>query len=212
MRDLVVLASASPRRRELLSLILDDFSIKTSSVDEMEFLTDSSPFSVEQAALAKARDVARECDSGSVIIAADTVISFRGKLLGKPDDQEHAAMLLKELRGEEHAVVTGCAILRGKGSPEYLFHESTRVRMRDAGDREILDYVASGEPFDKAGAYAIQGLGRKLVHSIRGCYPNVVGFPLCAVGKHLNLAGIETRPVQGICPGRSIGVLRASSL
>ena len=202
MRDLVVLASASPRRRELLSLILEDFSIKTSSVDEMEFLTDSSPLSVEQAALAKARDVARECDSGSVIIAADTVISFRGRLLGKPESIEHAAAMLRELRGVQHQVITGCAVIPGTGSTEYLFHESTAVRMKEFSEGEILDYVASGEPFDKAGAYAIQGLGGSLIHSIQGCYPNVIGFPMCAVVKHLRLAGIETRPVQDICPAR----------
>lgn len=202
MKSPLILASASPRRRELLSLVLDDFLVKPSSVDETEFLVDASADSIEQAALAKARDVAGESEAGSIIIAADTVISFMGSLLGKPDDEEHAEVVLKQLRGKVHAVITGVAILAPSCSQEYIFHESTRVRMNDCADSEIREYVTSGEPLDKAGAYAIQGLGRKLVHSIEGCYPNVVGFPLCAVVRHLNLAGVETGGVPGICPGR----------
>ena len=203
MRSQIVLASASPRRRELLSLVLKDFLVETSSVDESGFLVDASAVSVERAALAKARDVAGRSAEGSVIIAADTVISFRNRLLGKPENEEHAEVILKELRGEVHAVITAVAILASAGSREYLFHESTSVRMNDYTDTDIREYIATGEPMDKAGAYAIQGLGSKLVHSIKGCYPNVVGFPLCAVVRHLNLAGVETGPVPGICPGRA---------
>ena len=199
----VILASASPRRRELLSLVLQDFLVETSSVDETEFLVDASSASIEQAALAKARDVAVKSVEGAVIIAADTVISFLGRLLGKPEDEKHAEIILKQLRGNVHEVITGVAILGSQGSREYLFHESTDVRMNDYADTEILEYINTGEPMDKAGAYAIQGLGGKLVHSIQGCYPNVVGFPLCAVVRNLNLAGVETGPVPGICPGRA---------
>lgn len=202
MKSPVVLASASPRRKELLSLVLEEFTVETSSVDETEFLVDASAASVEQAALAKARDVAERSGAGSIIIAADTVISFMGSLLGKPEDEEHAEVILKQLRGEVHSVITGVAILAPSSSKEYLFHESTRVRMNDYTDSDIREYVATGEPMDKAGAYAIQGLGSKLVHSMEGCYPNVVGFPLCAVVRHLNLAGVETGCVPEICPGR----------
>jgi nucleoside triphosphate pyrophosphatase len=202
MKSQVVLASASPRRRELLSLVLDAFIVKTSEVDESEFLVDASTGSIIRAALAKARDVAEGFGAGSIIIGSDTVISFMGQLLGKPEDEAHAEVILKHLRGEVHEVITGVAILGPSSSQEYLFHESTRVRMKDYTDREIQDYIASGEPMDKAGAYAIQGIGRKLVHSIKGCYPNVVGFPLCAVVKYLNLAGVETRSVPAICPSR----------
>ena len=197
----VILASASSRRRELLSLVLKKFTVKASSVDETEFLTDATPSSVEQAALAKARDIAEKVEEGSVIVAADTVISFLGNLLGKPEDDEHAASMLKQLRGRKHSVITGGVVMDIAGSKQYIFHESTKVRMRDVSDREILDYIASGEPLDKAGAYAIQGLGRELVQSFQGCYPNVVGFPLCAIVSRLNLIGIETRPVMDICPG-----------
>lgn len=203
MRSAVVLASASPRRRELLSLVLDDFLVETSSVDETEFLFDASSASIEQAALAKALDVAGRSGEEFVIIAADTVISFQGRLLGKPEDEKHAEAILKQLRGNVHAVITGVAILDPRGSTRYLFHESTQVRMQDCADSEILEYIATGEPMDKAGAYAIQGIGGKLVHSIKGCYPNVIGFPLCAVVRHLNLIGIKTGSVPGICPGRN---------
>ena len=199
----VILASASPRRRELLSLVLKDFAVKTSQVDEKEFLVDASAGSIEHAAQAKARDVARKFGEDSVVIGADTVISFMGQLLGKPEDEEHAEVILKHLRGEVHEVITGVAILGSSSSKEYLFHESTRVRMKAYTDKEIRDYIASGEPMDKAGAYAIQGRGGKLVHSIKGCYPNVVGFPLCAVVRYLNLAGVETGSVPEICPGRN---------
>ncbi len=198
----VILASASPRRRELLSLVLKDFLVQTSFVDETAFFADASVDSVERAALAKARDVAGRSAEGSVIVAADTVIFFRGRLLGKPENDRHAESILKELRGEVHSVITAVAILASVGSREYLFHESTSVLMNDYTDTEIREYIATGEPMDKAGAYAIQGLGGKLVHSIKGCYPNVVGFPLCAVVRHLNLAGVETVPVPGICPAR----------
>ena len=204
MSSQVVLASASPRRRELLSLVLDDFIVKTSEVDESEFLVDASTGSIESAALAKARDVAEGFGAESVIIGSDTVISFMGQLLGKPEDEEHAEVILKQLRGKVHEVITGVAVLGPSSSKEYLFHESTSVRMNDYTDTEIREYIATGEPIDKAGAYAIQGLGSKLVHSIKGCYPNVVGFPLCAVVKFLNLAGVETGSVPGICPARKI--------
>ena len=190
------------RRRMLLALLLDEFSIRVSGVDETGFLVDASPGAVENAALAKARDVARCCGTDALIIAADTVISFRGRLLGKPSGREEAAAMLRELKGAEHQVITGAAILVREPRAEFCFHESTAVRMNDYSEREIRDYAASGEPLDKAGAYAIQGLGGKMVHSIRGCYPNVVGFPLCAVARRLNLLGIRTRPVPEICPAR----------
>ena len=200
----VVLASASPRRRELLSLLIGGFTVQASGVDETPYLKDATAGSVEQAALAKGRDVADRCVSGTVVIAADTVISFEGRLLGKPSGPGEAAGMLRELRGDEHSVITGAAILF-QGKVE-LFHEKTLVRMRHYSNREIEEYVATGEPLDKAGAYAIQGIGGSMVESIRGCYPNVIGFPLCAVARQLGELGIVTRPVPEVCPARIAGL------
>lgn len=198
----IVLASASPRRKELLSLLVDSFEVRTSFVDETPFLKNASPASVERAALAKAEDVAAGLDRERLVIAADTVIFFHNRLLGKPRDEKDAAAMLMRLRGEVHSVITGMAVL--SLTSRFLFHEETRVWMKKCSDRKIMEYIATGEPLDKAGAYAIQGVGGKLIQSIRGCYPNVIGLPLCALARRLIQAGVAIRAVQEVCPAKSL--------
>ena len=131
-------------------------------------------------ALAKARAIARALpDPGSVVLGADTEVVLDGELLGKPRDGADAARILRRLRGRVHEVITGLALVEvGPRGRQETAAVTTRVRMADAADEEIEAYVATGEPFDKAGAYAVQGLGGRLVAEVDGCFTNVVGLPV----------------------------------
>ncbi len=139
-------------------------------------------------ALAKARAVARELspDSPAVILGADTEVVLDGRFLGKPRDAADAARMLGELRGRVHEVITGVALVAGGGhGREEATAVTTRVRMADYGPAEIAAYVATGEPFDKAGAYAVQGLGGRLVADVNGCLTNVIGLPVSTTRRML---------------------------
>lgn len=201
----LVLASASPRRKELLQQLSDRFEIRVSGVDE-----DESPSHMEPAEVAahlaflKAKAVGTRITDG-LVLGADTVIDFKGEMLGKPTDKNAAVSMLKRLRGEVHSVVTGISLLAVETQSAILSWVRTEVAMKNWPDSRIEQYVESGEPMDKAGAYAIQGLGRELVDSIDGCYNNVVGLPLCEVSNLLNASGYRTvkecRSVLGsACP------------
>jgi len=145
-------------------------------------------------ALAKARAVAGrmapEGDRPAIVLGADTIVVLDGALLGKPSGAEDAARMLRALRGRAHEVVTGVALVRAGGEPrEATDAVSTRVTMAPYSDRQIEAYLATGEPFDKAGAYAVQGLGGRLVESVDGCLTNVVGLPLTTTRRLLEAWG-----------------------
>ncbi len=185
----VILASASPRRRELLSLIFSDFRVIPSEFDEDSVPSHLAPPDyVLHSAIMKARDVAARFPE-SIIIGADTIVVIDEAILGKPRDTADAARMLRLLSGRTHRVYTGVAVMRG--GIEHAAVECTEVTFRELSDEMICRYIASGEPMDKAGAYAIQGKGAVLISSISGCYPNVVGLPLYRLSLLLGKLGIE---------------------
>ena len=174
----ILLASGSPRRRELFTEAGLNFEVVSVDVDETP--NEKKPKKVAQE-LSRRKAVAadREPASGrnKVIVAADTVVIHNKEVLGKPKDEADAVRMLTELSGAVHDVITGVTILT-PGREEVTFSQRTRVRFRPLSEEEIRDYVATGEPMDKAGAYGIQGLGGRLVEGIDGDFNNVVGFPI----------------------------------
>ena len=178
----VVLASASPRRRELLQKAGVAFTVKISDAEE-HIEPDTPPHeAVMSLARQKAQAVAAACPN-DLVIGADTVVVYDGAILGKPIDETDAARMLRMLSGKTHTVFTGvCLVCAGKAE---TFFEQTQVTFFPLTEREIADYVATGEPMDKAGAYGIQGRGCTLVQSICGDYFNVVGLPVAALCRRL---------------------------
>ena len=171
----VVLASGSPRRKELLARLVPEFEILVSDVDE-EALTVADPIqTAEGLAEAKARAVAR-LRPDALVIGADTVVFLEGEQFAKPGDAEDAKRMLRALGGRTHTVATGVALVSPDGA--IVFHDRTLVTFRDLTDAEIRAYVATGEPMDKAGAYAIQGGAAAFVLRREGSESNVVGLPL----------------------------------
>ena len=173
---MLILASASPRRRELLELITTEFTVITSDVDETLPPGTHPRKTVEELALRKAKAVARNHPEDTVI-GADTVVVLEDAILGKPQDSRDARRMLKQLSGRQHLVYTGVAVL----SPRevQVFSEETQVRFLPLTDRQIDMYIETGEPFDKAGAYGIQGRGALFITGIQGDYYNVMGLPIC---------------------------------
>jgi MAF protein len=200
----LVLASASPRRREILATLGLPFVVRAGDVDESPLAREEPASLARRLAEAKARAVA--ANAGERYVAgADTVVVLDGALLGKPADDAAATAMLRSLRGREHQVVSGVAVLDRIAGRCAVGALSTRVWMRDYGDDEVARYVASGEPLDKAGAYAIQDPHFRPVARIEGCYLNVVGLPLCLLLNLLWEAGVEVAPpeperVGRLCP------------
>ena len=184
----LILASASPRRAKLLSQIGLMFEIRPSNVAEPAYNTYSNkPASAvtQELALLKARVVARQRTEG-VIIGADTLVSFEGRLLGKPMEDAEALEMLTQLSGTCHEVVTGVALIEVATGREVVWAETTKVYFRELRRAEITAYIESGEALDKAGAYGIQERGAAFVKRIEGCYFNVVGLPLASLVEHLS--------------------------
>jgi len=179
---MLVLASHSPRRREILMNAGIEFICRPVTVDETYQPGEDPRAHVER--LAREKAMAVEPGEGEIILAADTEVVVDHDVLGKPSDAEDAARMLRLLSGREHEVITGIC-LRWNGRT-LLDSETTRVRFVALSDAEIAAYVRSGEPMDKAGAYAIQGLASKFIDRIEGCYFNVVGLPVSLVSKHLS--------------------------
>lgn len=188
MPDLI-LASASPRRCELLKQLGLKFTVRVSDLEEKVDPALAPGPLVESLARSKARNVAAAVRQG-IVIGADTVVVHEDIVLGKPADSEEAATMLRRLSGKTHRVLTGVVVLDAESGRELAGHEVTRVRFRDLSEREITSYIACGEPADKAGAYAIQGLGAIFVLGIEGCYFNVVGLPLTRLAGMLGQFGI----------------------
>ena len=182
----LVLASASPRRSEMLTRLGLEFRLAPAEVDE-SLLPDEDPVdAARRLAQAKARAV--EPKAGEAVLAADTLVVLGHEIMGKPADTEEAAAMLGRLSGAEHQVLTGFCLRYNQS--EYLGLGRTTVRFRPLSPEEIAAYVATGEPMDKAGAYAVQGRGAALVSQVRGSYTNVVGLPLAAVVELLLGQGI----------------------
>ena len=179
---MVILASQSPRRKELLRLLVPDFLVEVSQADEAADWSMGPRQAVEELALRKARAVAARHPRDTVI-GADTVVVLDGRVLGKPADAEDAARMLEALSGREHQVCTGVAVLGPWG--ERSFVSVTRVVFYPLSRREIDWYIATGEPFDKAGAYGIQEKGCRFVREIHGDYATVVGLPVAALARLL---------------------------
>jgi len=175
LRPFVTLASASPRRRNLLAAMGIDFCVQSADIDETPCPGEDPERLVRRLSLAKAEAVAGD----GIIIAADTVVVADMRVLGKPDSPAEATRILRSLRGRAHHVYTGIAVLDAKRDRACVQVATSPVRMRNYGDDEIAAYVASGDPMDKAGAYAIQHQGFSPVAAIEGCYANVMGFPIC---------------------------------
>ena len=178
---MLILASQSPRRRELLKYITDDFTVKVSEVDE----TLPDGISPSEAVLYLSRIKAEPfAAGGDTVIGADTVVAIDGEILGKPANKEDARAMLTKLSGKTHSVFTGVTVIRdGK---EQSFFEETKVKFFNLSENEIEKYIKTGEPLDKAGAYGIQGFGSLLVEKIDGDYFNVVGLPVSRLNRVLS--------------------------
>lgn len=181
--DNVILASASPRRRELLKFITDDFIIKASSAEETVPENLPAEEAPEFLAMLKAKDIATE-NPQSLVIGADTCVIADGKILGKPKDKADAVSMLKALSGKTHKVITGCAL--AKEGRSISFSVTTEVEFFPLSEQEIMEYAESSEPFDKAGSYGIQGKGGLFVKKINGDYFNVVGLPIAKLKRVIN--------------------------
>ncbi|MFO7618745.1 MAG: Maf family protein [Thermoplasmata archaeon] len=188
MRSRVILASGSPRRKELLARIVDDFEVVSSNIDEC-MKKDAMPTEVAiRNALEKARIVSSS-NSDALVIGADTVVALDGTIIGKPDCPEKAMRILKSLSGRTHQVITGVAIVHAGRGIERTGSESTEVTFRDLSEEAIKGYVAAGTCLDKAGGYGIQDIGGEFVRSIAGDYDNAVGLPLKLISKIMGEMG-----------------------
>ena len=179
-----ILASGSPRRRELLEMLgVPDLTIRPAKGPERATPGAGPEQTVRELALHKAQEVAQTCAPEDIVIAADTIVYLDGVILGKPKDTADAARMLAALSGREHTVYTGDETRQAA--------EHTAVRFRTLTPEEIARYIATGEPMDKAGAYGIQGRGALFVEHLDGDYFNVMGLPLCRLGQLLNELGVE---------------------
>jgi septum formation protein len=189
--DAIVLASSSPRRRELLSQAGIPFIVMPGGVDEDKAeLTGTPGQKAEQLAYLKALDVAKNVEKG-LVLGADTIVVCENKIFGKPADEADARRMLESLSGREHLVITGIALINTGNGVVKKACETTKVRFSKLTDHEIQAYINTGEPYGKAGAYAVQGRGALLVESLSGCYSNVVGLPLQKVAAMLKELGIS---------------------
>ena len=176
----IILASASPRRADLLKQIELDFQVYPSGVVETEITHNSPTEIVKQLAVMKAQAVSAHFNCG-LIIGADTIVAINQQIIGKPENDQHAIEILMLLSGKRHEVVTGTALLDLDKKREITWAETTAVYFRELYESEILEYVRSHEASDKAGAYGIQGRAAAFVSRVEGCYSNVVGLPLASL-------------------------------
>ena len=190
-----VLASASPRRRELLQALLDNVVVDPAAIDERT--TDDPRADARRLAREKASAVAR-CHPGSVVIGADTIVHDGERGYGKPGDDETAIAMLRALRGKPHLVVTGIAVVSANGAASDV--SAADVTLANLSDETVAAYVASGRPLDKAGAYAIQDEDVPTVSAFEGCYCSVMGLPLWRLRTLLATAGVVTREPHHALP------------
>jgi septum formation protein len=205
----LILASNSPRRKQLLSLGGWPFIVAVADIDESQYTNEAPGDYVLRLAEAKACKSAENAPPDSVVIAADTTVVDADEILGKPVDADDAIRMLKSLRGHTHQVYTGLALLRVSDGRAVTDLSVTEVPMREYSDEEIAAYVQTGDPLDKAGAYAIQHLEFHPVENLTGCFASVMGLPLCRLAFHLQQfeissdAAVELRcqaEIQYDCP------------
>lgn len=186
---MIYLASGSPRRKELLTQIGCRFEIVKSNTEELKDSTLSPDALVMENACRKAEEAASRLEKDAAVLGADTVVALDGKIFGKPKDEKDAARMLSELSGRSHEVYTGIAIVaNGK---TFRAVEKTLVEFRTISDEEKKKYIKTGEPMDKAGAYAVQGIAAKFIPRIEGSFSNVVGLPIAVVDSLARKAGVE---------------------
>lgn len=174
----IILASNSPRRKQLLEQISINFKVIVSEVDESIVVSDSIDGYVEKLAYLKAKDVYDKLDYDRIVIGSDTVVAYKGKILEKPVDEKDAFNMLKILQGNTCEVLTGLCVINSNSKMEYITHDKCKVYIQEMTDEEIWEYIKTDEPMDKAGAFAIQGLGAKYITKIEGDYYSVVGLPI----------------------------------
>ena len=172
---MVILASASPRREELLKKIFANFVIEVCEDEELHLAETPQDLAVKNAKH-KAESVAKNHSAEDLVIGADTIVAMNGKIFEKPVDEKNACEMLKILSGKKHEVITGLAICHG--GKTFTDFEVTEVYFGEMSEQEIFDYVATGEPLDKSGSYALQGGAAKFIEKIHGDWSNVVGLPL----------------------------------
>jgi septum formation protein len=189
----LVLASASPRRAEILRTVGWPFETLAVDIDESRRAGEEAVRYVQRVARAKAESAALRAP-GATVLGADTVVLIENEILGKPLDEEDARRMLRLLRDRWHQVLTGVALVNGETGSSKVAHEVTEVRFAEMNEDEISWYVATGEPKDKAGAYAIQGQGARFIKEIRGDYSNVVGLPVRLLYELLGTGGALARP------------------
>jgi len=185
----LILASSSPRRAEVLTNAGLQFSVLSSAVDETPLPNETPEVLVLRLANAKAELAAARAVGPAIVVAADTTVVCEDKILNKPESAEEARAMLQLLSGRTHSVLTGVALVRLPDNQRRQFSESTEVQFRHLSENELTAYLATGESFDKAGAYAIQGYAGRFIPRIEGCYFNVVGLPLSRLLTELHSLG-----------------------
>jgi septum formation protein len=186
----LILASTSPRRHELAKVMGLDFDIVPSSYEEDMTMKMSKGNLVMTLAHGKAADVAKKFENG-IVIGMDTIVSFKGRVLGKPKSKKEAFEMLKSYSGKVNKVYSGVCLIDCKTGRTIKDYEVTKVKFRKISDFEIKKYIATGEPMDKAGAYGIQGLSAIFIEGVKGCHTNVIGFPIHNLYKNLTKMGVD---------------------
>ena len=185
----IIRASKSPRRSELLARMGVEFTVKTSKIDEKMDPFANPADEVARVSLAKAQAVRGTCHPDDIIIGADTIVVCDGLTMGKPRSESEAFSMLRRLSGRDHQVLTGLTVLGGDRTENLTV--ATTLRFRALSDAEIRNYIATGEPMDKAGAYGIQGLAAMFVVGLDGDYYNVMGLPVCTLAILLRRFGVK---------------------
>ncbi len=189
----IVLASGSPRRAEILRTVGWPFEMMSPEIDETRRTSEDAVTYVQRLARSKAETVAQRVSS-SLIVAADTTVVINEEILEKPSDQDDAGRMLRKLSGQWHQVITGVALTGGATSQIQVAYETTEVKFATMSEDEVNWYASSGEPMDKAGAYAIQGLGARFIERIRGDYFNVMGLPVRLLYEMIQEFSAKSRP------------------
>ncbi len=190
MKKKIILASQSPRRKWLLEQIGLEFDIIPSNFDEDIENKKFSKKLIESLAYEKAKEVSQRIDDKALIIAADTVVILGEQILGKPVDEADATKMLQKLSGQTHKVITAIAIIDKYEEKTLLNSTISKVKFKKLSEREISDYIKTGEPMDKAGSYGIQAYGSLFVEKVEGCYNNIVGLPLNLLCEMLKSFGV----------------------
>ena len=192
----LILASRSPRRKQILSRLKISFSIIAADVDESQFSSNQNPevFACELAEL-KASYVGRQYPD-SLVIGADTIVVLHDEIMGKPDDKQDAGRMLKKLSGNTHRVITAVSLVHNSKTINHTFFQDTKVTFHDLSREDISTYIDSTSPYDKAGSYGIQDWSAIFVEHINGCYDNVVGFPLSRFYCELKKIGIQLNEIS----------------